>query len=96
MIFWIHPEVSKDIGGAFEWYEEKQSGLGHRFILETRATIYRLQYFSNLNPEIGKNIRRAILPDFPYGVIYSINDEVIEIYAIAHLHRKPAFWKKRK
>ena len=52
--------------------------------------------FPNLNPVIIKDIRRALVSVFPYGVIYSIENEAIEIYAIAHLHRRPFYWKKRK
>ena len=90
-----HPEASMEIDEAFHWYETQQSGLGLNFVNEAESSALRLLSFPNMNPEIGKRIRRAIMPVFPYGIIYSINADLIEIYAIAHLHRKPFYWKKR-
>jgi hypothetical protein len=91
----VHPEASKEISEAVQWYESQQTGLGINFAGDTEAAIYRLADFPNLNPEISKGIRRAIVPVFPYGIIYSVHKEYIEVYAVAHLHRKPFYWKKR-
>jgi plasmid stabilization system protein ParE len=90
-----HPEASKEIDEAYNWYEAQQADLGLNFINEAEASVLRLLSFPNLNPEISKGIRRAIMPIFPYGIIYSINGDLIEIYAVAHLHRKPFYWKRR-
>ena len=90
-----HSEASREIDEAFQWYEAQQSGLGLNFVTEAESSVLRLLSFPKLNPEISKGIRRAIMPVFPYGVIYSINGDLIEIYAVAHLHRKPFYWKKR-
>ena len=32
---------------------------------------------------------------FPYGVIYSIEDDALVIVAVFHLHRHPDSWKER-
>jgi toxin ParE1/3/4 len=90
-----HPEASKDIDEAFEWYDSQKSGLGLKFISEAEATVYRILNFPELHPLVFKNLRRAILPIFPYGVIYSVESDTIEVYALAHLHRLPLYWKKR-
>ncbi len=95
MILKYHPEASSELDEAFEWYENEQAGLGDKFIAEVETAILRIQHFPQVNPIILKNIRRALLPGFPYGVIYSIKDGIIEIYAISHLHRRPFYWKKR-
>ena len=90
-----HAEASKEVDEAFEWYESQQVGLGLKFVEEAEATIHRILHFPQLHSTILKELRRAILPVFPYGVIYSISEDSIEVYAIAHLHRKPFYWKKR-
>jgi|SRR4051812_31017797 len=91
----LHPEASREVAEAVQWYEEQQSGLGKGFAEDTESAIYRLAEFPNLNPEIGKGIRRAIIPVFPYGIIYKVYEEHLTVYAVAHLHRKPFYWKKR-
>lgn len=32
---------------------------------------------------------------FPYGVIYATDPEEIVILAIAHMHRRPGYWRDR-
>lgn len=91
-----HPEASREIDEAFEWYESQNAGLGLKFIEEAETTVHRILNFPELHPTVFKNLRRAILPIFPYGVIYSTGEDSIEVYAIAHLHRLPLYWKKRE
>ena len=91
----LHPEASKEVAEAVHWYEEQQQGLGKSFAHEAESAIYRLAEYPNLNTEIGKGIRRAMIPVFPYGIIYKTHEENLTVYAVAHLHRKPFYWKKR-
>ena len=90
-----HPEASKEIDEAFDWYEANQPGLGPKFIDEAESAIHRIRNYPHLHPHVFKDVRKAVIPIFPYGIIYSVNEEVIEVYAVAHLHRKPFYWKKR-
>ena len=41
------------------------------------------------------DIRRALVKQFPYGVIYSEEQQEILIIAVMHLHRKPEYWRNR-
>lgn len=91
----LHPDASKEVAEAVQWYDEQQQGLGNLFATDAESAIYRLAEFPNLNPEIGKGIRRAIVPVFPYGIIYKVYEDHLIVYAIAHLHRKPFYWKNR-
>ena len=96
MILTYHLEASNELREAFEWYESQKDGLGFRFVNDVELAIKRIQNFSYSNAIIAKEYRRAILPIFPYGIFYKVKADVIEIYAIAHLHRKPYYWAKRK
>jgi hypothetical protein len=33
---------------------------------------------------------------FPYGVIYRLSGDTVEIVAVMHLSRKPGYWKHRQ
>ena len=39
--------------------------------------------------------RRALLHDFPYSVIYRETLYEVQILAIAHGKRRPAYWRSR-
>jgi hypothetical protein len=95
MKFLFHPEASVEIQDTFKWYEEHQSGLGFKFVKELENTIARILIFPNHGNLLLGEIRRAIVPTFPYGIVYTTQNKSMEVYAVAHLHRKPFYWKKR-
>ena len=51
--------------------------------------------FPLLGIRFQKIMRRCLLKRFPYGVIYHLDEQEILVIAIAHLHRKPEFWRNR-
>lgn len=81
---------------AIEWYETEQKGLGERFAQSIIKTVNRISIFPEFSISLTKGIRRALVKSFPYGVIYSVKSDYVEIIAIAHLHRKPMYWNKSK
>lgn len=42
------------------------------------------------------DVHRCLISRFPYGVLYSIEDDGVFILAVMHLHRNPDYWKYRK
>ena len=42
-----------------------------------------------------EDIRRCLADIFPYGVLYTIEDDYVLIVAVMHLSREPGYWKKR-
>jgi hypothetical protein len=80
---------------TIEWYEVQQKGLGNRFAQSLDIAKKRIVLFPDISAEIAHGIRRAIIKGFPYGLIYSIHEETIEIIAVAHLHREPMYWDNR-
>jgi len=41
-------------------------------------------------------IRRFLLARFPYAIAYEFSGEDIIVFAVAHLARRPGYWKDRK
>jgi plasmid stabilization system protein ParE len=42
---------------------------------------------------VGGSFRRKLMKRFPFGVIYhQIDEETIEVVAVAHQKRKPNYW----
>lgn len=39
--------------------------------------------------------RRVLVPGFPYQVLYRMRLDEIVIVAVAHLKRRPAYWRGR-
>ncbi|RKZ91208.1 MAG: type II toxin-antitoxin system RelE/ParE family toxin [Gammaproteobacteria bacterium] len=60
-----------------------------------------IDYYSEIEEELGYDfaiegdIRRSLVKRFPYGVLYSEENNGIFILAIMNLHRHPDYWKHR-
>jgi toxin ParE1/3/4 len=39
--------------------------------------------------------RRYLLHRFPFQIVYRARGETIEVVAVAHLKRRPGYWKSR-
>ena len=91
----FHPEVDKEFIDTIAYYEECEIGLGVDFLREVYACIEKAVTYPRMWPEIEFGIHRCLVHRFPYGVLYSIEDDGIYILAIMHLHRDPDYWKHR-
>jgi toxin ParE1/3/4 len=62
-------QAVREIGEAFDWYEEQSEGLGSEFELAFELQLKRLEQVPLLYAEIVPGVRRTLLPRFPYGVL---------------------------
>ncbi|MCC2605974.1 type II toxin-antitoxin system RelE/ParE family toxin [Planctobacterium marinum] len=84
-----------ELDDAFEYYESQLVGLGTRFISEVNAGLQRVLSHPTSWQKITKRTRRCLLHNFPFGLIYTVNNNSIVIIAVANLHRKPEYWIDR-
>ncbi|MBI4319192.1 MAG: type II toxin-antitoxin system RelE/ParE family toxin [Chloroflexi bacterium] len=89
------PEAEEEMNEAALFYEDRSEGLGLDFLEEVEHTIASILGLPKSGPVISENIRRRILRGFPFGVLYAVRDDQIIIVAIAHLKRRPGYWKER-
>lgn len=85
------PKAYEELLNAWEWYEEKQTGLGDRFREEVGRTIQYIldnPYYFQLR---HKNYREATTQVFPFLLVYVIdeNKKLVIITAIFHCSRNP-------
>ena len=87
----------EEFTAAVQWYEEQRPGLGAEFFDAVVATTDRI----DAHPEIGTptsadhQTRRVLVQRFPYQVVYRLLLDEIVIIAVAHLKRRPGYWKER-
>ena len=80
---------------AAAYYETRVLELGTDFISTIEIAVLDLSDEPEKWPVIGKEIRRRILPRFPYSILYKIDPEEIIIVAIMHQKRRPNYWINR-
>ncbi len=88
----LHPLAHQDFIEAYEWYEEKQTGLGDRFAVAITKMIGSITD----NPEIygtkeRKTFREATIKDFPFIIVYKLLliKELVVISSIHHTKKHP-------
>lgn len=91
-------QASDEFTEAVRWYEERRVGLGGEFFDSVVAMMETI----TASPEIGAAVgtdtrtRRVLVPNFPYQVVYHLRPTEIIVVAIAHLKRRPGYWKARR
>jgi len=93
----FHPAAESELDLAIDYYEDCQPGLGNDFSLEVLTGIQAIVEYPRGWPTIDDDVRRCLVNRFPFGIVYSIeeNDEIF-ILSIMHLRQNPKHWKKRK
>lgn len=96
----LSPEAVQELSEAVSWYETRQPGLAIRFLQEIdqaqQAIQSRPQSFPRLaNMAVDLAIRRALLPRFPYALVFFELPTEIRVLAIAHAKRHPDYWLNR-
>lgn len=91
----LRPEAERDLVEAASWYEEQQSGLGHRFLDEVLKAFSAIGERPSLYPIVHRDTRRSLIHRFPFGVYYRVEHEVVVVIAIIHGSRDPGNWQRR-
>lgn len=90
------PEAEGELSEAALFYESAQVGLGAAFTLEVERTVDRICAFPESGSKFSASTRGKITANFPFWVIYRVDEDDVTIIAIAHQRRKPGYWRKRK
>ena len=96
----LSPEAVQELAEAASWYETRQLGLAIRFLQEIDQAQHAIQSrpltFPRLaNTAVDLTIRRALLPRFPYALVFLELQTEIRVLAIAHAKRHPDYWLNR-
>ncbi len=91
----FHPEAAAELQAAARYYEGLAEGLGADFLTAIEASCSRLLRFPEIGRSFGGNLRRLIVPRFPFSVIYRIETDRLLVVAVANLYRRPGYWQRR-
>lgn len=94
MRYRLHPGARRDLRAAARYYrDETDAALARRFLAEFEHTMTLLLD----HPEIGapslSGKRRFQMRRFPFAVVYVFADDEIQVIAVAHHSRRPAYWR---
>lgn len=93
----FRPAAARELAEEIAYYERDYEGRGYRFAdavdraLELIASLpltFPLMY--------PPDVRSAKVARFPYRVVYVVVGQDIDVLAVAHARRRPAYWRRRR
>jgi toxin ParE1/3/4 len=97
----LHPEARDEYHAALAWYEARRPAVAAAFDQAVMDALDAIAANPRAWPPVpGRRaaklgVRRFVLRDFPYTIIFDIQEELISVVAIAHMRRRPGYWLKR-
>ena len=88
-------EAIADMEATREFYHEHAStAVAARVLDQVERASNRLVERPVLGAPVTPLLRRLLLQQFPYSLIYQVGSEVVTILAVAAHRRRPGYWVK--
>jgi len=84
-----------DILDALDWYFEHAPAVIPRIRAAQRGAFRRIAANPQQFKAGAEDTRHALLPQFPYVVVFKVTDNTAYIIAFFHTSRDPRRWKRR-
>jgi plasmid stabilization system protein ParE len=91
----LEPEAEAEIAQAAGWYEASSREVGIAFLRAVEGVLETIQQNPHQYQVIFRQVRRAPLRRFPYGLMYVASEQEIVVVACIHGRRNPKRWKGR-
>ena len=88
-------EAEEDIRLAYQWYEDRRTGLGAQFLEAVDSTFRRIEKHPNLYMKVLGDVRRSLCKKFPYAVYFVQGSSDIVVIAVLHQRRTPQVLQER-
>ena len=88
----LSKRAANEVTNSWKWYEERQNGLGDRFLIELVAQLNLIEKFPERYSCKFKLYRETSLAIFPFAIIYKINKrkKIVQVVTVFHSSRNPA------
>ena len=77
------------------FYESREAGLGAIFLQRITEGFEFILTNPLASQTVFDNFHRHLIRQFPYSIIYRVENERIFVLAVAHWSRRPGYWKQR-
>ena len=87
--FKMHSGATEEYATAYEWYENKQKGLGEKFMVAVDDGVNEICNNPELYSRLRGSYRQASIKGFPFIIVYEFfpRRKIIHIAAIFHTSR---------
>ena len=91
----VIPEAAADLENAAKWYEERQPGVGEKFLARFKQVVEVLCCNPDIGERVKRSYRRVLLNPYPYALYYDVSGDEVRIWSVVHSSRDDRVWKGR-
>jgi plasmid stabilization system protein ParE len=91
----VHESADEELIAAAVFYESRETDLGQEFLQELSQGFRRIREHPFSYSIHFDEYRRYLMDRFPYSVVYRIENQLLLVFAVAHLRRRPGYWRDR-
>ena len=96
MSYRLHPAAEAELAEAAEHYAaEASAGVARAFLAEFERVIGVVIESPQIGTLAKQGLRKYPFRRFPYWLVYREGGSDLIVYAVAHVRRKPTYWKDR-
>ena len=85
----FQPEAEAELAEARLWYSLQREGLDAALMKRVDQTLAAIVANPLSYPIVYRNLRRAVLRQFPFAIFYEPSESEIVVFAIYHSRRDP-------
>lgn len=92
----FHPSARAELDASAGFYEAHLEGLGKRFLAAAEEAAERIVSSPDAGTPLAGGFRKRLVQGFPFSIVYRTREEQVFVVAVAHQHRRPDYWRRRK
>ena len=89
------PAARAEVLDAADWYKAHAPVAAEWFVIEVETVVARIAENPLQFPVVFKDLRRARLRRFPYGLFFRVEEAGAHVLACFHSNREPRRWQGR-
>jgi plasmid stabilization system protein ParE len=90
------PAARGDYDESFDWYAGRSPAAARHFSMAVDEALRLIGQSPQMFAVVDTVHRACLLKQFPYSIVYRVEPKRALVVAIAHVKRRPGYWRGRK
>ena len=91
----LHPDARRELDEAILYFDRSRTHYGLFFAEAVESWSRRIVAHPLMGRRVERTVRRVVLRDWRYSILYTVEPDQIFIVAIAHQSRRQRYWRAR-
>jgi plasmid stabilization system protein ParE len=92
----FHPDAVHELEESADWYLARSRSAAQGFALAVESALKSIEHDPKRFPKVDARHRSCSIPKFPFQIIFRMHGGLVHVIAVAHLKRRPGYWRRRR